>query len=412
MTAPGLLRQRNFGLFFAATSVSTLGTAVALIGISLALLVSGYSASAVGFVLAAETVPMLLLMPAGGVAGDRWPRRRLMVAADVLRCASQATLAACLASGHPALPMLMGLAACCGVGNAFYGPAERGLVPQVADADRLQSANSLVNLAGSLSIVIGPALGGLLVGLGGGAIAIGLDAASYGVSAALLSLVRLPRHPPLATSPAFLRDFRLGWAEFRRHRWLQLMLAQTGLQNAFILGLFFVIGPSLYASRPGGAQSWGLVTSGVGAGGLAGGLLALRASFPRPLLVIQAGATVMTLPVILLALGASLPALIAASCAFGVAMAISNILFQTAVQQSVPADALSRVSSLVGLVAMGLTPLGYGLSGPVASLLGTGPALGLGAGIMLASVVAMLACRSIRSFGQPQSRNPQLAAAP
>lgn len=411
MTAPGLLRQRDFGLFFIATSVSTLGTAVALIGVSLALLVLGYSASTVGFVLAAETVPMLLLMPAGGVAGDRWPRRRLMVAADVLRCASQATLAACLASGHPALPVLMGLAACCGVGNAFYGPAERGLIPQVADADRLQGANSLVSLAGSLSIVIGPALGGLLVGLGGGAIAIGLDAASYGVSAALLSLVRLPPHLPSATSPAFFRDLRLGWAEFRRHRWLQLMLAQTGLQNAFVLGLFFVIGPSLYAARPGGAQSWGLVTSGVGVGGLTGGLLALRASFPRPLLVVQAGVTVMTLPIILLALGASLPALIAGSCAFGVAMAISNILFQTAVQQSVPAGALSRVSSLVSLVAMCLTPLGYGLSGPAASLLGTGRALTLGAGVMLASVVAMLACRSIRSFGQPQSR-PQPAATP
>ena len=404
MTAPGLLRQRDFGLFFIATSVSTLGTAIALIGISLALLVSGYSASTVGFVLAAETVPMLLLMPAGGVAGDRWPRRRLMVAADVLRCASQATLAACLARGHPALPVLMGLAACCGVGNALYGPAERGLIPQVADADRLQSANSLVSLAGSLSIVIGPALGGLLVGLGGGAVAIGLDAASYGVSAALLSLVRLPPHLPSATSPAFFRDLRLGWAEFRRHRWLQLILAQIGLQNAFVLGLFFVIGPSLYAARAGGAQSWGLVTSGVGVGGLTGGLLALRASFPRPLLVIQAGVTIMTLPIILLALGASLPALIAGSCAFGVAMAVLNILFQTAVQQSVPAGALSRVGSLVSLVAMGLTPLGYGLSGPAASLLGTGRALTLGAGVMLASVVAMLACRSIRSFGQPQSR--------
>lgn len=135
-----LLRDRNFTLFFAAFSISTVGTAAVPVALSFALLGAGYSASALGLVLAVQTAPMVLLTLAGGVVGDRWPRRRVMIAADPLRCVSQATLAVLLVLGYPALPVLMALAACCGVGTAFYGPAESGLIPQVASADRISRA--------------------------------------------------------------------------------------------------------------------------------------------------------------------------------------------------------------------------------------------------------------------------------
>ncbi len=179
MTAPpqlalsgtrALLGQPNFVLFFAAFSISTLGTAIVPVALTFSVLVAGYSVSTVGIVLAAQATPMVLLMLLGGVIGDRWPRRRLMVAADLLRCASQATLATLLALGHPNLPALIALAACCGVGTAFYGPAESGLIPQVAGVERIKDANSLVSLSGSVGAVLGPALGGLLVALGGASV--------------------------------------------------------------------------------------------------------------------------------------------------------------------------------------------------------------------------------------------------
>jgi MFS family permease len=392
-----LLRSPTFVLFFAAFSISTVGTAAVPVALSFALLGSGYSASAVGFVLAAQAAPMVLLMLAGGVVGDRWPRRRLMIAADLLRCTSQGTLATLLATGHPHLLTVMSLAACCGIGTAFYGPAESGLIPQVAGAERIKDANSLISLSGSLAAILGPALGGLLVGLGGASIAIGLDAASYAVSAACLGLMRLAPHvvPPCVS---LATDLRLGWSEFNRHRWLQLVTGQQGVLNLLAFAPFFVLGPSLFGAVPDGARTWGLIASATGVGGIAGGLLVLHVHIPRPLLAVQLATALLATPLIMLALHAPVPLLAFGSAVFGVALAVVNVLVQTSLQESIPHNILSRVSSIFTLMTMGLGPVGYALCGPVASLINPERALGLGACALLLSVTVLLTSRNIREF--------------
>ena len=394
-----LLRDRNFALFFAAFSISTVGTAAVPVALSFALLGAGYSASAVGLVLAAQTAPIVLLTLAGGVVGDRWPRRRAMIAADLLRCASQATLAVLLALGDPTLPALMALAACCGIGTAFYGPAESGLIPQVAGADRIKGANSLVSLSGSLAAILGPALGGSLVSLGGASIAIGLDAASYAASAGCLALLHVGSRtaPPRASLVA---DLRLGWGEFKRHRWLQLVTVQQGVLNLLAFAPFFVLGPSLFALAPDGARTWGLIASATGMGGIAGGLLVLRIRIPRPLLAVQCATALLATPLVMLALHVPVPLLALGSATFGLALAVVNVLVQTSLQESIPRDFLSRVSSIFGLVAMGLGPIGFALCGPVAGLIGAERALEMGACALLLSVAALLGSRNIRKFSR------------
>jgi len=400
-----LLRRRNFVLFFAAVSISTLGTAAVPIAVSFALLDAGYSASAVGAVLAAQTAPMVLLMLAGGVVGDRWPRRRLMIGADLLRCVSQATLATLLALGHPTLPALMVLAACCGGGTAFYGPAESGLIPQIAGAGRIKDANSLVSLTGSLAAILGPALGGLLVGLGGASVAIGLDAASYAVSAGCLALMCTAPHAASArVSP--VTDLQHAWGEFKRHRWLQLVTLQQGVLNLLAFAPFFVLGPALFAGLPGGAQTWGLIAAATGVGGIAGGLLVLHVYIPRPLLAVQLATALLATPLVMLALHAPVPLLALGSATFGVALAVVNVLVQTSLQESIPRAFLSRVSSIFSLVTMGLGPIGFALCGPVASLIGTELALGLGACALLASVAALLASYDIQRFTRFRNQSP------
>lgn len=394
---PELLRDRSFALFFAAFSISTLGTATVPVALTFALLGSGYSASSVGTVLAAQTAPIVLLMLAGGVIGDRWPRRRLMIAADLLRCASQATLAGLLALGHPPLPVLMALAACCGIGTAFYGPAESGLIPQVAGTERIKDANSLCSLSSSLAAVIGPALGGVLVSLGGASVAIGLDAASYALSAACLSLmpVRPQESPPRAS---LAMDLQLGWGEFNRHRWLQLMTLQQGVLNLLAFAPFFVLGPSLFAALPDGARTWGFIASATGVGGIAGGLLVLRVRLSRPLLGAQVATALLATPLVMLASHASVPLLACGSAMFGAALVIVNVLVQTSLQESIPQEFLSRVSSMFSLVVIGLGPVGFALCGPVADLVGTERVLEAGAGALMLSVATLLFSRSVRRF--------------
>lgn len=396
-----VLRQRDFALFFAATTASTLGSAVVPIALTFALLALGYSATTIGSVLAAQTAPTVILMLAGGVVGDRWPRRRLMMSADILRCVSQGSLAFLLASGHPPLIALLCLAACVGIGNAFYGPAESGLIPEVAGPRRIKEANSLLSISGSLSAVLGPSLGGLLVGLGNAPMAIGLDALSYATSATCLFLMRVSVQGK-SSSGSFLQDLQLGWHEFHQHRWLQLITVQYGLLNLAAFAPFFVLGPVLFGSVPNGARLWGLVASATGVGGVVGGLLILRFRPLRPLVAFELAAALLTTPLVLLAFHTPVLPLAFGSAMFGAALAVLNVTVQTTIQERIPEDVLSRVNSLFSLVAMGLAPIGFALCGPIAHLIGARNSLAVGSIVVLLSAAALLASRNIRQLKNPR----------
>ena len=398
-----VLRRPQFALLFMATSVSTLGSAMVSIVLTFALLAKGYSASAVGAVIAAQSAPMVILLVVGGVIGDRWPRRTVMVSADFLRFISQGVLAILLLRGHPPLAVLMVIGGCSGVGNAFYGPAESGLIPQAVGSEHIKEANSLISLAASLISIVGPSLGGLLVVLGGASLAVSLDAASYALSAGLLLL--MPSMPHEHSAPAsFISDVRQGWSEFSRHRWLWLITVQFGLLNLLTFPSFIVLGAALFAPLPNGMQTWGLVLSVSGVGGVVGGLLLLRWSPLRPLVVVEAAVMLIALPVALLAVQAPALVVVLSGAVLGLAATVLNILIHTAVQESVPGEVMSRVSSLVGLVAQGLGPIGFAMCGPAAQLIGIRPALGCGALILLVSVAVMLGMRDVRCYRSPHQQ--------
>ena len=391
-----LLRQPSFTLFFMAASASTLGSAVVPVALTFALLQIGYTATAVGLILAAQTAPTVILLLAGGVIGDRWSRRRIMMGADALRCVCQGGLAALLATGHPSLPALMLLAACLGVGNAFFSPAESGLIPEIAgEKSRIKAANSLLGISNSLSAILGPVIGGMLVGLGDAPLAIGMDALSYALSAACLAFIHLPQHERKLTT-SVLTDLKQGWSVFRQHKWLQLVTAQYGLLNLVTFAPFFVLGPVIFSSMPNGARSWGWIASATGAGGVVGGLLILRFRPSRPLVAYEISAALLTAPLIVLALHASVPVLMASSAVFGLALSILNVTVQTTIQERMPEEVLSRINALFSVVATGLGPLGFALAGPVAHLAGPRHALGVGSGITLVSAAALLCLGHIR----------------
>ena len=391
-----LLRQRNFILFFAGTMASTLGSAIVPIALTFALLRLGYTATDIGLVLAAQTAPTVVLMLAGGILGDRWPRRRIMMAADLLRCICQGGLASLLARGHPPLFLLMLLAGCLGVGNAFFGPAESGLIPQIAgERSLIKAANGLLGISGSISAILGPALGGILVGLGDAPFAIGLDALSYAASAACLAFVQLAAHER-QISTSFLADLRQGWAEFRQHRWLQLVTAQYGLLNLVTFAPFFVLGPVLFAGMPNGGRSWGLIASATGAGGMIGGLIILRFRPSRPLVAFEVSAALLAAPLLVLFLHAPVIVLAISSAVFGAALAVLNVMVTTTIQERIPEDVLSRINALFSVIATGLGPIGFALCGPVAYFVGARNALGVGSGITLISAAALLSVGHIR----------------
>jgi MFS family permease len=206
----GALRERQFRLLFIGQSVSILGDAMSGVALAFAVLEIDGSASELGLVLAAGALPFLVFLLVGGVVADRLPRRGVMLTADVVRMATQATMAVLLIAGVAEVWELAALQALRGTASAFFGPASTGLIPQTVSAERLQEANALRGLASAASWIAGPAIAGALVATAGAGWALGVDAATFGVSAASLAGMRLPARERVPAG-RFLVDLRAGW---------------------------------------------------------------------------------------------------------------------------------------------------------------------------------------------------------
>src|SRR5690349_14952594 len=149
-----------------------------------------HSASDLGLVLAARTIPLVVFILVGGVWADRLPRQRLMITSDLVHFMSQALMAALLVTGSANVLQLIVLQAVHGTATAFYRPASSGLIPQTVSRARLQQANALLFVALSVGTIVGPALAGVLVAVTDPGWAISFDAITFSVSPAILTQLK------------------------------------------------------------------------------------------------------------------------------------------------------------------------------------------------------------------------------
>jgi predicted MFS family arabinose efflux permease len=389
-----VLRDRPYRLLFAGQAVSLLGDGMVNVALAFAVLSVGGSASGIGAVLAARTVPTLAFLLAGGVVADRVPRRAVMLAADLARVLGQGTIAVLLLTGGAAVWSLAALSAVSGLASAFFDPASTGLLPSVVAPERLQQANALRGLAMAGGAVAGPALAGLLVAGAGAGWALAADAATFAVSAACLARLPVPPGDRLEAG-GFWRDLREGWRVFVRRDWLWSIVVSASLGNA-LFGAYGVLGPVVAHRSLGGAAAWALISAALGAGSFVGGLVALRIRPARPLLVGTVAVALLALP--LACLAARVPAGFTAAGALvgGLGLMVFNSLWETTLQRHVPPAALSRVSAYDWFGSLALTPVGYALWGPVAAAIGLSDALWLAAVLQVATVAPLLALRSVR----------------
>jgi MFS family permease len=159
----GPLREARFAWYYAARVVSMAGSAMAPIALTFAVLAITHSATALGLVLAARTVPMVLFLLIGGVVSDRFSRTAVIRIANLLSGATQAAAAALVITGTADLWMLAALEALNGTVSAFTFPAMTGVVPQLVARDQLQPANALLSFSRSGLTIIGPTVAALLV---------------------------------------------------------------------------------------------------------------------------------------------------------------------------------------------------------------------------------------------------------
>lgn len=398
MTLPAtlaLLREADLRRLLIGQAASWLGDQMTPLALTFAILDRGGSATAVGVVLAAGTAAMVVFLLLGGVIADRWPRRRVMLGADLLRLVVQGVTAGLLATGRWQVWELAALQAAWGVGAAFFFPALTGLLPEMVPPEQLRAANALQGVAASLGALAGPGLAGALVATIGAAPAVAVDAATFAFSALFLARVAAPVLRRRGASSA-LGELRAGWQEFRSRTWLWVVVLQYSLWHLLGYAPVLVLGAVVARQQLGGAAAWGAILAAFGAGSLLGSVLALRLRVRRPLLVSELLTAAFAAVPALLALGAP-PAVIAvAAVVSGAGFSIFGVLWQTALQTQVPAAALSRVSSYDWLGSLALLPAGYALAGPAAARLGLHLALALSAAWILLSSLAVLMVPSVR----------------
>lgn len=406
----GALREREFRLFFIGQSLSLLGDGMVPLALAFAVLDLTGSVSDLGFVLAARTAPLVAFILVGGVFADRLSRRGVMVTADLVRFVSQGLLAALVITGNAEIWHFLVLLTISGTGMAFFGPALTGLTPAIVSAERLQQANALRGISTAAGETAGPAIAGALVVTVGAGWALAVDAATFAVSAAFLALLRVPKHERLQSQP-FVRDLIEGWREFRSRTWLWVIVLEAAFAN-FLAAPFFVLGAAIAKESLGGAPAWALILATFNGGALAGGLLALRIRPRRPLIAAFAAFVFFGVPSILLALELPAGAIAAGAFFAGGGLTLGNALWETTLQQQVPAPVLSRVTAYDWFGSISLHAVGFALVGPVSGAIGMTTTLWIAGLSIVVSSLAVVAVRPVRAIESPPREPPEFPSRP
>jgi MFS family permease len=405
---PAVLRDhRQFRLLFAGQSLSLIGDRITFVALPFAVLATGVGAAEVGFVIGATTLPFLLFSLVAGVVADRLDRRALMLASDVIRMCCQLAAGGLLVAGAAEWWHLAAIGFVYGSADAFFQPALYGLMPEIVPPEQLQSANALRGLLDSTGLLAGPALAGLLVvGLGAGG-ALLADALTFLASIACLLAMRREAPERLAElageaeDPGLLGGLRSGWHEVRTRSWVLSMLLGLAVYHVVVLPSVFALGPVLAERELDGAASWAIISAAFGAGAIGGQLLLLRWRPRRAILASASCLLVASCQAAIIGSGLPVWAIAALEAATAVCVTAYFTLWETSVQEHIPAEAVSRVGSYDMFVTAGLMPFGTILAG-VAS-----EAVGLQETLIAMSVIGVLvaACiltvPSVRRLARP-----------
>ena len=388
-------RRRRLRTFLASYGASALGASMAPVAITFALLDAGRSAGQVGGVFAVYTAALAATLLVGGVAADRLGRRQMMLLGELLGAASQLTLAALVLGGRPALWEFAVLLAGAGAGQALYGPAMTGLIPELADGPALQRANATSGLAASVAAIAGAAAAGAVAGTAGPGWAVAAAGSCYLLSAAGLAV--LPGLGPVPSAEAPLAQLRSGWRVFCRLRWLWTLSCYDAADTVLVSAPYVVLGAVVARTSLGGAGAWGAILAAEGAGAMAGAVIVRWIRPARPLVVALVARFALLAPLLGLILHAPVLVIALGAALTGVGSELFHTLWSTTLQQHVPAASLSRVSAFDALAVTSLAPAGYGLVGLLTGVLGV-------TGTLWMAAVALIAATAAATWAPPVRR--------
>lgn len=365
------LRVRDFRLLWAGRAVGALGTWLLVVAVPLHVLHLTGSPTAAGLTLAAEFLPPVVLGPVAGAVVDRWNRRTVLVAADVLRAAAVALLLLVREADDVWLVYVALVLE--GVGTAVFRPAVQAHVPAIVGTGPLLSAaNSLTTATDGTIRLVGAPVGGLLLGVAGWEALVALDVLSYLLSALAISRTVVPRRENgdggRRPHPSRWGELLAGVRFLRRDRTAGALFLVTVLFLGGNAALTALLVPHT-ATTLGGPTQTGLVLSGLGVGFLLGAPATHRLRH-RPAPLLGGALTGTAAGYALLFAAPTVPTALGAAVVVGAFGSAALTTTQTLLQRATPNAVLGRVGAavftgeavatfggaLVGAAAAGTTP--------------------------------------------------------
>ena len=363
--ALGLLRRPGFRRAYAAVAISELGDAFQYIALMWFALVAAGPLGVIAVRLA-DSLPALLFGLHGGVAADRWDRRRLMISADLVRGVVLVPIAVAGLTGHLPLVALVAAAFALTTATSYFEPAYGALLPALVERRNVQQANGLVRATADALSVGGWALAGLLLTFLPISVFFGLNAVSFFLSAALLVGVRARATVEHAAERPRIRD---GFSALWPRPTLAASVVVLGVAVTLSSGTWIVGVPELVRSTLGrGAGSFSLVAASYAVGSICAGAALARWPVRRKARASMLAWTLYLPSYALFAVAGSLGVALAAGFGAGIGQGSSWVLINSAAQEEVPDRLLGRVTGLVALVHRGAHATGLLFISPLFAL--------------------------------------------
>ena len=395
--------SRGFRSLLGSTATSALGSSIT--SVALSWLIYHYTGNPLDIAYLGLTgvAPGIALGLFAGVLADRYDRRRLMVASDTVRAAAMAILAVVLWLGGFSLPIILAAMTLVYSFSSLFFPASQALLPKIVSQAQLEDANGILSASSQLGFSLGSGLGGLIIAAVGALAGLGINAATYAVSAMFLfqiapELGRVRSRTPAANRSMFA-EMGEGFAYMRSH--LPILEVTLGflpgsmlfplITNYFVVYASVVLGPNptiygyLVASFTVGMAGGSLLVGRLQARRFAGQAMAYA-------LLVMSGATMV------LVLGRGLGTALTGALVVGLAVGLIGTTYYSTMQAIVPNEVLARVLSIDMVGSLVAVPAGLLLGGVLAGSRGVLFSYEVAAAGFLANGLLFLALPGVRSL--------------
>jgi MFS family permease len=399
MLVKELLKHRYVKRLFLGRFISNYGNGMGPIALSFGILeLPNGSANLLGLVLGSTTVCFLLMAPFGGVIADKYGRARMVGLTDMLAGAVLFIQVAYFATGEVPIAVLLIVNGFFGIMWGIFWPAFSGVIPAVLPEAGWQRGNAINSLVSNGGIILGAASAGFLVSGFGATVALGIDAASFLISGAMIYSFRHLSPAAEVTENTMIDDLRHGWKVFTSFRWIVIIVMAFSFIVMCWAAAESVLGPIIALEHFDGPKSWSLVITAESAGLIVGALIAIKVKPKFPMRFLMLSSFTITFYIWSLAKPQSLALIALGAFLFGITLDLWGTLWSTALQKKVPRDSLSRVSSFDAMGSLLFRPVGLAIAGPMSTLIGIENFILILAGITVVAIVIPLLDPTVRNM--------------